>query len=100
MILGLILVFGQLLFNSFSCNFVGVMKSEKSLRVPNVFIAIGEEIVVAGKRYRCIERPDVHWRDCCRGCAFIGTAHCPPRVQCTKFTRRDGKFVWFIRESD
>ncbi len=73
------------------------MKSGKSLRVPNTFISIGGTVEVAGVIYRCIERPVVHWRDCCRGCAFSGCS-CPPKLQCTKFTRRDGKFVWFVRD--
>ena len=74
------------------------MKNEKLLRHPSLFIPIGGEVVVAGVRYRCIERPDVHWLDCCRGCGFFGKPNCPPRLQCTKFVRRDGKFVWFIEE--
>lgn len=75
------------------------MKSNKSLRIPNVFIPVGGTVVIAGIEYRCVKRPDVHWRDACSGCAFVGGS-CPPKLQCTKFTRRDGLFVWFVKGGD
>ena len=70
------------------------MKNEKLLRRPSLYVPIGGEVVVAGVRYRCVQRPVVEPIDACSGCAFRG-GHCPPTLQCSKFVRRDGRFVWF-----
>ena len=70
------------------------MKGDQPFHYANVFVPIGETIVLRGKKYRCIRRPNVIPRNACLGCAFFG-GHCPPRLQCTRSERSDGKFVWF-----
>ncbi len=70
------------------------MKNQKLLRKPILYVAVGDIVVIAGRRYRCIARPDVDPALACSGCAFRGCS-CPPRLQCSKFDRRDKRFVWF-----
>ena len=92
---------GEVLFTEEELSYVrsllGVVegKTEKASSLPTRFVGIGEEIVIRGRRYRCILREDVHWVDCCRGCALRGV-DCPPFLQCSVFDRRDGKDVWFV----
>ena len=69
-------------------------KVDKASSLPQRFVAVGEDVVVKGRTYRCVLREEVHWSDCCRGCAFQG-CDCPPFLQCSKFDRRDGLNVWF-----
>ena len=75
------------------------MKGDQRFFLPNVFIPIGGTIVVKGRTYRCVKRPDVIPRNACMGCAFLGS-HCPPRIQCTKSERSDNTFVWFEEVKD
>lgn len=72
------------------------MKSAKLLRKPMVYVPIGKYIFIGGERFKCVLRPNVVPIDACLGCAFRGRS-CPPRLQCSKFDRRDGKFVWFVK---
>lgn len=74
--------------------------SPRSSRFPSVFVPVGGVYYSSGVPYRCIDRPKgLAPRDCCRGCAFnapdIG---CPAALQCSRFDRQDGHFVWFVRE--
>lgn len=69
-------------------------KIDKASGLPQRFVAIGETVYVKGRAYRCIARDEVHWTDCCQGCAFVGT-DCPPFLQCSRYDRKDKKNVWF-----
>ena len=73
-----------------------LMKSDKLLRKPTLYVPIGGVVVVSGVRYRCVARPVTEPIDACIGCAFYGCS-CPPRLQCSKFVRRDRRFVWFVK---
>lgn len=74
-------------------------RSSRSSRLPSVYVPVGGIYEYGGFRYRCVVRPGVVPRDCCVGCAFSapGVA-CPSALQCSKFDRRDGRFVWFVLE--
>lgn len=75
-----------------------VMRTDRSSRLPSVYVPVGGEYVYGGIKYRCIVRPNVSPRDCCRGCDFRCLRYpCPAALQCSKFDRRDGRFVWFVR---
>ena len=75
----------------------GEVSPKTVVRRPMRFVPVGEVVTVRNVRYRCVERPEVHHRDCCSGCAFVGST-CPPYLQCSKFDRRDRRFIWFVRE--
>lgn len=75
-----------------------VMRTGRSSRLPSVYIPVGGEYVYGGIRYKCVIRPSVAPRDCCSGCDFRCLKYpCPAALQCSKFDRRDGRFVWFVR---
>ena len=71
-------------------------------RLPSIFVPIGGHYVYGGVRYKCVARPrDIRVRDCCKGCSFSKLkGPCPVALQCSKFDRRDKKFVWFVREEE
>ena len=69
-------------------------KTEKASSLPRRFVMLGDVLEFRGRRYRCVLRDEVHWIDCCRGCAFQG-GDCPSFLQCSKFDRQDGRNVWF-----
>lgn len=72
-------------------------RSERRMRLPSVFVPIGGIYKRGDVSYRCVARPRVNPRDCCRGCAFYHM-QCPEVLQCSKFDREDGRFVWFVKE--
>ena len=72
------------------------MKTKRLLNRPTLYVPVGGIVVIKGCRYRCVVRPVVEPIDACSGCAFHGT-DCPPSLQCSKFVRRDRRFVWFVR---
>lgn len=74
-------------------------RSSRSSRLPSVYVPVGGFYEYGGFRYRCVVRPDVVPRDCCVGCAFSASGvSCPSALQCSRFDRRDGLFVWFVLE--
>lgn len=75
-----------------------VHRTPRSMRLPSIFVPIGGDYVYGGVTYRCVRRPHVVPRDACLGCAFSASGKpCPAALQCSKFDRRDGVFVWFER---
>lgn len=71
------------------------MKCEKLLRKPYLYVGVGRKFTYKGKTYKCVIRPEVPAPYlACSGCAFRGCS-CPPRLQCSKYDRRDKRFVWF-----
>lgn len=73
-------------------------RAPRSARFPSIFIPVGGYYTYAGVRYRCVVRPRVVPRDCCRGCAFERCS-CPAALQCSRFDRRDHRFVWFVEDA-
>lgn len=68
----------------------------KEVRRPVTFIPAGGLVTVGGRRYRCVEVPrDIHPMDYCRGCDISRERSYCSHIQCSKFDRRDGKFVRF-----
>jgi len=79
---------------------VAALRSDRSQRLPSIFIEVGGEYTYCGERFRCVKRPRVSPRDACRGCSFNKKRYsCPAALQCSKFDRRDGLFVWFVEIS-
>lgn len=75
-------------------------RTPRSMRLPSIYIPVGGEYVCFGKTYRCIARPKVVPRDCCLGCDLSRIKYpCPAALQCSKFDRADGRFVWFVEVS-
>lgn len=75
-----------------------VTRRERSSRAPSIYVEIGGTYRYLGVEFRCVRRPNVVPRDACRGCDLGRVCHpCPAAIQCSKFDRRDGKFVWFVR---
>jgi hypothetical protein len=73
------------------------MKNPKLTRKAYLYVPIGKTVTIAGHSYKCVLRGEVIAPYlACRGCDFRGGV-CPPRIQCSKFDRRDKHFVWFIR---
>lgn len=73
-----------------------VHRSARSSRLPSIYVPVGGTYTCFGETYRCVERPDVVPRDCCLGCDLSRIKHpCPAALQCSKFDRADGRFVWF-----
>lgn len=80
---------------------IDAYNEEKSLRgkkyaLPTRFVAVGEEVVVSGKRFVCRVAARVSVpSDACSGCSlsklYLGCGD----LQCSPFDRKDGKFVWF-----
>ena len=68
----------------------------KKTALPTRFVAIGDEVVVRGRRFRCVEADRVSVpAEACSGCSlsklYLGCGD----LQCGCFDRRDKKFVWF-----
>lgn len=69
---------------------------QKSVQLPTRFVAVGDEVVVSGRRFVCVERGQV-WPPCeaCKGCdlsrLYLGCGD----LQCGPFDRKDRRFVWF-----
>ena len=74
-----------------------VRRTQRSMRLPSIYIPIGGYYVNGGTRYLCVARPRVHPKDGCTGCAFA-KRQCPAALQCSKFDRADNRFVWFVKE--
>ena len=73
-----------------------VRRTPRSMRLPSIFVPVGGEYIYGGVVYRCIKRPNVVPKDACLGCAFNKPGRsCPAALQCSKFDRKDGVFVWF-----
>lgn len=62
-------------------------------KLPVTFVAIGEVICRRGKHYTPFPRPKGVRN--CKGCALINE-NCD-KIQCSKFDRKDGIFVFFKR---
>lgn len=68
----------------------------KDVRRPVTFVPVGGLVTVGWRRYRCVEVPvNIHPADYCRGCDISGARSYCSHLQCSKFDRRDGKFVRF-----
>lgn len=77
-----------------------VRRTPRSSRLPSIYIPVGGTYVYYGETFRCVVRPPVVPRDCCLGCAFARAKYpCPAALQCSKFDRADGNFVWFVKDT-
>ena len=69
----------------------------KKTALPTRYVEIGAEVVVSGRRFRCVTADKVSVpAEACRGCSlsklYLGCGD----LQCGCFDRRDKKFVWFV----
>lgn len=87
---------------NFACRLLSALGEEVVITrrcdiLPNCFVAVGDEVMVAGHRYRCEERGRViRCADACLGCGFNLPNRKCGSLQCSKFDREDGRNVWFI----
>ena len=68
----------------------------KKTSLPTKFVAVGDEVVVSGRRMLCVARGRINVpSEACIGCAFSKLYLGCGDLQCGPFDRRDTKFVWF-----
>lgn len=68
----------------------------KNTEMPSRYVGIGEEVIIRGKRYRCIEADSVTVAcDACAGCDVRREYLNCNDLMCSPFDRKDKKFVWY-----
>lgn len=62
------------------------------------YIPLHGRLTRDGLTLECVERPEIESpKDACLGCYLRKQGMDCNGIQCSKFDRRDGKFVWFVR---
>lgn len=74
---------------------------KRRIQAPSSWCGVGDTLTVGGRTYRCVEVPsDTHWSEACSGCDFSRCYRNCDGVMCSKFDRKDGKFVWYQEIND
>lgn len=68
----------------------------RSATLPTRYVEVGEVVSVGNREFVCVESPRIRCvSEACSGCDLSRCYLNCGDIQCGKFDRRDGRFVWF-----